>query len=175
VSRIGKQPVLIPEGVTVTIDNNTVKIEGKLGTLTYETRPEVKIEEKEGQIVLSVDSVANSNYWGLTRSLINNMIVGVTKGYSRTLEVIGTGYRISEQKGYLIFFVGHSHNIWYEIPEGIKTEIKGSKLTLTGIDKQKVNQSAAVIRSFRKPEPYKGKGIKYSDEIIRRKAGKTAG
>jgi len=175
VSRIGKQPVLIPEGVTVTIDNNVITVKGKLGELTREIKQDVQVEVKDGQVVFSITNPLNSKYWGLYRSLTEGMIAGVTKGFTRTLEVIGTGYKISEKKGYLIFYVGHSHDIWYEIPQGIKVEIKGNKVTLGGIDKQKVNQSAAVIRTFRKPEPYKGKGIKYSDEVIKRKAGKTAG
>lgn len=174
-SRIGKQPVLIPEGVTVTFKNSIITVKGKLGELTQLVKQDVQVEVKENKVVFSVTDSAMGKYWGLYRSLTESMVGGVTKGYTRTMEVVGTGYKISEKNGYLIFYVGHSHDIWYEIPTGIKTEIKGNKVTLSGIDKQKVNQSAAVIRTFRKPEPYKGKGIKYSDEVIKLKAGKTAG
>ncbi len=174
-SRIGKQAIAIPEGVSVDVKDGLVTVKGKLGSLERKMRPEVKLSVGDAKLEFTVENPEHSKYWGLERSLINNMVIGVTQGYKRSLELVGTGYRITQKGNYLVFFVGHSHDIWFELPEGITAEIKVNKLTLSGIDKQKVNQAAAVIRGFRKPEPYKGKGIKYSDEIIRRKAGKTAG
>lgn len=174
-SRIGKQSVVLPKAVTVEVKDGLVTVKGKLGSLERKMRPEVKLDVKDGSLNFSVENSDDNKYWGLERSLINNMVIGVSQGYTRSLELIGTGYRISQSGSYLVFFVGHSHDIWYELPEGITAEVKANKLTLSGTDKQKVNQAAAIIRGFRKPEPYKGKGIKYSDEIIKRKAGKTAG
>lgn len=172
-SRIGKQPVQIPEGVDFKIEGRKVTVTGSLGTLSQEIRPEVIVTREGNTVSFSVASVDDANYWGLSRTLVENMIIGVTKGYSKQLEVVGIGYRVEVKNNYLVVFVGHSHDIWYEIPEGIKLEAKGMKVTVSGADKQKVGQATAVIRSFRKPEPYKGKGIKYVDEVIRRKAGKS--
>ena len=172
-SRIGKNPVVIPEGVTVNIDGNVISVKGKLGELSYTKRDEVKIVQEDGRLVFSVESPEFSSYWGLTRTLVANMVEGVSKGYSKTLEVVGTGYKITQKGKYLVFFLGHSHDIWYEVPEGITAEVKDNKVTLKGFDKQKVGQAAAVIRSFRKPEPYKGKGVRYLGEVIKRKAGKS--
>ncbi len=174
-SRIGKQAIVIPEGVSVDVKDGLVTVKGKLGSLERKMRPEVKLSVEDAKLEFTVENPEHSKYWGLERSLINNMVIGVTEGYKKSLELVGTGYRINQNGNYLVFFVGHSHDIWFELPEGITAEVKANKVTLSGTDKQKVNQAAAVIRGFRKPEPYKGKGIKYSDEIIRRKAGKTAG
>ncbi len=172
-SRIGKQPIQIPEGVDLKIEGQKVTVSGALGVLSHEIRPEVTLARVDNAVQLSVSSAQDSNYWGLSRTLIDNMITGVTKGYSKQLEIVGVGYRVEVKNEYLVIFVGHSHDIWYEIPKGIKIDVKGMKITISGADKQQVGQSAAVIRSLRKPEPYKGKGIKYVDEVIRRKAGKS--
>lgn len=172
-SRIGKQPVQIPEGVDVKIENQKVVVKGPLGELTQIIRPEVTVSKEENLVKFSIASIDSAKYWGLSRTLVNNMVIGVTKGYSRGLEIVGVGYRVEVKNGYLILFVGHSHDIWYEIPKGINVDVKGMKITLTGTDKQAIGQAAAVIRSLRKPEPYKGKGIKYANEVIRRKAGKS--
>jgi len=173
VSRIGKNPVIVPEDVTVKIDGNVIFVKGKLGELSYTKRDEVSVSQEGNKLVFSVESPEYSSYWGLTRTLVANMVEGVSKGYSKTLEVVGTGYKITQKGKYLVFFLGHSHDIWYEIPEGITAEVKDNKVTLKGYDKQKVGQAAAVIRSFRKPEPYKGKGVRYHGEVIKRKAGKS--
>jgi large subunit ribosomal protein L6 len=173
VSRIGKNPVVIPEGVTVNVEGSVVSVKGGLGNLTYTKRDEVNVDVEGNSIVFSVDKPEFSSYWGLTRTLVANMVEGVSKGFSRTLEVIGTGYKITQKGKYLVFFLGHSHDIWYEVPEGLTAEIKDNKVTIKGYDKQQVGQAAAVIRSFRKPEPYKGKGVRYLGETIRKKAGKS--
>ncbi len=172
-SRIGKNPIVIPEGVTVKVEGNDISVKGKLGELTYTKRDEVNVNLDGNTVVFSVENSEYSSYWGLTRTLVANMVEGVSNGFSKTLEVIGTGYKITQKGKYLVFFLGHSHDIWYEVPEGITAEIKDNKVTLKGFDKQKVGQAAAVIRSFRKPEPYKGKGVRYLNEVIKRKAGKS--
>lgn len=172
-SRIGKNPVVLPEGVTVDLEGSLVSVKGKLGALTYTKRSEVNITREGDSLVFSVDNPEFSSYWGMTRTLVANMVEGVSKGYSKTLEVIGTGYKITQKGKYLVFFLGHSHDIWYEIPEGLTAEIKANKVTINGYDKQRVGQAAAIIRSFRKPEPYKGKGVRYLGEVIKKKAGKS--
>ena len=172
-SRIGKNPVVLPEGVTVDLKGSLISVKGKLGTLTYDKRDEVNVSLENNTLVFSVDNPEFSSYWGMTRTLVANTVEGVSKGYSKTLEVIGTGYKITQKGRYLVFFLGHSHDIWYEIPEGLTAEIKANKVTINGYDKQKVGQAAAVIRSFRKPEPYKGKGVRYLGEVIKKKAGKS--
>ena len=167
-SRIGRLPVAIPAGVTVTIaENNKVTVKGPKGELTREFVPEMTIEEKEGHIVVTRpnDLKRNKALHGLTRSLINNMVTGVSNGYEKTLEINGVGYRAAKQ--------GYSHPVEMEDPDGVETTVDGNKIVVKGIDKEKVGQYAAEIREKRKPEPYKGKGIKYSDEVIRRKVGKT--
>lgn len=172
-SRIGKNPVVLPEGVTVDLKGDVVSVKGKLGELTYTKRSEVNVNLENNSLVFSIDNPEFSSYWGMTRTLVANMVEGVSKGYSKTLEVIGTGYKITQKGKYLVFFLGHSHDIWYEIPEGLTADIKGNKVTINGYDKQQVGQAAAVIRSFRKPEPYKGKGVRYLGEVIKKKAGKS--
>ena len=175
-SRIGRLPVAIPAGVTVTIaENNKVTVKGPKGELTREFVPEMTIEEKEGHIVVTRpnDLKRNKALHGLTRTLINNMVVGVTDGYTKTLEVNGVGYRAQKQGKKLVLNLGYSHPVEMEDPEGLETKVEDNKIIVTGIDKEKVGQYAAEIRSTRAPEPYKGKGIKYDYEVIRRKVGKT--
>ena len=175
-SRIGRLPVAIPAGVTVTIaENNKVTVKGPKGELTREFVPEMTIEEKEGHIVVTRpnDLKRNKALHGLTRSLINNMVTGVSNGYEKTLEINGVGYRAAKQGKKLVLTLGYSHPVEMEDPDGVETTVDGNKIVVKGIDKEKVGQYAAEIREKRKPEPYKGKGIKYSDEIIRRKVGKT--
>ena len=175
-SRIGRLPVAIPAGVTVTIaENNKVTVKGPKGELTREFVPEMTIEEKEGHIVVTRpnDLKRNKALHGLTRSLINNMATGVSNGYEKTLEINGVGYRAAKQGKKLVLTLGYSHPVEMEDPDGVETTVDGNKIVVKGIDKEKVGQYAAEIREKRKPEPYKGKGIKYSDEVIRRKVGKT--
>ena len=175
-SRIGRLPVAIPAGVTVTIaENNKVTVKGPKGELTREFVPEMTIEEKEGHIVVTRpnDLKRNKALHGLTRSLINNMVTGVSNGYEKTLEINGVGYRAAKQGKKLVLTLGYSHPVEMEDPDGVETTVDGNKIVVKGIDEEKVGQYAAEIREKRKPEPYKGKGIKYSDETIRRKVGKT--
>ena len=175
-SRIGRLPVAIPAGVTVTIaENNKVTVKGPKGELTREFVPEMTIEEKEGHIVVTRpnDLKRNKALHGLTRSLINNMVTGVSNGYEKTLEINGVGYRAAKQGKKLVLALGYSHPVEMEDPDGVETTVDGNKIVVKGIDKEKVGQYAAEIREKRKPEPYKGKGIKYQTETIRRKVGKT--
>ena len=176
-SRIGRMPVHVPAGVTVTVaDNNVVTVKGPLGTLTEALCPRMTIKQ-EGN-VLTVerpsDDKEDRSLHGLTRALLNNMVVGVTQGYSKQLEIIGVGYRVAQQGKTITFNLGYSHVINITEPEGIKFETPNTNtIVISGPDKQQVGQIAANIRSKRPPEPYLGKGIKYSDETIRRKAGKA--
>ena len=176
-SRIGRMPIAIPAGVTVTIaENNKVTVKGPKGTLERVLPEELTIKEEDGHVVVSRpnDLKRMKSLHGLTRTLINNMIVGVTNGYEKVLEVNGVGYRAAKQGKKLTLNLGYSHPVEMEDPEGIETVIEGqNKITVKGIDKEKVGQYAAEIRDKRRPEPYKGKGIKYADEVIRRKVGKT--
>ena len=176
-SRIGRMPVAIPAGVTVTIaENNNVTVKGPKGTLERELPVEMNIKEEDGHIVVTRpnDLKKMKSLHGLTRTLINNMIHGVTEGYEKVLEVNGVGYRAAKQGKKLVLSLGYSHPVEMEDPEGIETVLEGqNKITVKGISKEKVGQYAAEIRDKRRPEPYKGKGIKYADEVIRRKVGKT--
>ena len=176
-SRIGRMPVAIPAGVTVTIaENNVVTVKGPKGTLVRELAPEMEIKEEDGHIIVSRpnDLKRMKSLHGLTRTLINNMIHGVTEGYEKKLEVNGVGYRAQKQGKKLTLSLGYSHPVEMEDPEGIETVLDGQSIIIVkGISKEKVGQYAAEIRDKRRPEPYKGKGIKYADEVIRRKVGKT--
>jgi len=175
-SRIGRQPVVIPAGVTVEIkEGNVVTVKGPKGTLERALPIEMTIEEKEGQIVVSRpnDLKRMKSLHGLTRTLIHNMVIGVSEGYKKNLEVNGVGYRAAKQGKKLVLNLGYSHPVEMEDPEGIETAVDGNKIVVSGISKEKVGQYAAEIRGKRAPEPYKGKGIKYADEVIRRKVGKT--
>ena len=176
-SRIGRMPIAIPAGVTVTIaENNKVTVKGPKGTLERVLPAEMSIKEEDGQIIVTrpSDLKKMKSLHGLTRTLINNMIVGVTAGYEKKLEINGVGYRAQKQGKKLVLSLGYSHPVEMEDPEGIETVLEGqNKITVKGISKEKVGQYAAEIRDKRRPEPYKGKGIKYADEVIRRKVGKT--
>ncbi|MDO4474143.1 MAG: 50S ribosomal protein L6 [Eubacteriales bacterium] len=176
-SRIGRLPIAIPAGVTVEIaENNVVTVKGPKGTLTKELPVEMEIKQEDGQVVVTRpnDLKRMKSLHGLTRTLINNMVVGVTDGYKKTLEVNGVGYRAAKAGNKLTLSLGYSHPVEMIDPEGVETVLEGqNKIIVQGIDKEKVGQYAAEIRDKRRPEPYKGKGIKYSDEVIRRKVGKT--
>ena len=176
-SRIGRMPIAIPAGVTVTIaENNKVTVKGPKGTLERVLPAEMSIKEEDGQIIVSrpSDLKKMKSLHGLTRTLINNMIVGVTAGYEKKLEINGIGYRAQKQGKKLVLSLGYSHPVEMEDPEGLESTMEGQNVIIVkGIDKEKVGQYAAEIRDKRRPEPYKGKGIKYADEVIRRKVGKT--
>ena len=176
-SRIGRLPIAIPAGVTVEIaENNQVTVTGPKGTLSRELPTEMKIEKDGESIVVTRpnDLKRMKSLHGLTRTLINNMVVGVTAGYKKELEVNGVGYKAQKQGKTLVLSLGYSHPVEMTDPEGVESTLEGqNKIIITGIDKEKVGQYAAEIRDKRRPEPYKGKGIKYSDEVIRRKVGKT--
>jgi large subunit ribosomal protein L6 len=175
-SRIGRLPVVVPAGVTVDVQpGNVVTVKGPKGTLTRELSDEMTIEVKENEIVVTRpdDLKRHKALHGLTRALIHNMVVGVTDGFQKTLEINGVGYRAQKQGKKLVLSLGYSHPVEMEDPEGVESTVEGNKIIVKGISKEKVGQYAANIREKRGPEPYKGKGIKYSDEIIRRKVGKT--
>ena len=176
-SRIGRLPVAIPAGVTVEVaEGNKVTVKGPKGTLVRDLAPEMEIKVEAGQVVVTRpnDLKRMKSLHGLTRTLINNMIVGVTEGYQKVLEINGVGYRAAKQGKTLTLSLGYSHPVVMEDPEGVESVLEGqNKIIVKGIDKEKVGQYAAEIREKRAPEPYKGKGIKYADEVIRRKVGKT--
>ena len=176
-SRIGRLPIAIPAGVTVEIaENNKVTLKGPKGTLERVLPTEMKIEKDGESIVVTRpnDLKRMKSLHGLTRTLINNMVVGVTAGYKKELEVNGVGYKAQKQGKTLVLSLGYSHPVEMTDPEGVDSAVEGqNKIIITGIDKEKVGQYAAEIRDKRRPEPYKGKGIKYADEVIRRKVGKT--
>ncbi len=175
-SRIGKQPIAVPAGVTVTISaDNEVVVKGPKGTLTqsFDTAMNIALEENNVVVTRPNDLKRNRALHGLTRTLIANMIEGVTNGFPKVLEINGVGYRAQKQGKKLVLSLGYSHPVEMEDPEGLTSAVDGNKITVSGIDKAAVGQYAAEIRDKRKPEPYKGKGIKYIDEVIRRKEGKT--
>ena len=175
-SRIGRMPVAIPAGVTVEIaEGNKVTVKGPKGTLVRELPHEMEIKIEDGHVIVSRpnDLKRMKSLHGLTRTLIHNMTIGVSEGYTKTLEVNGVGYRAAKAGKKLTLNLGYSHPVEMEDPEGIETKVDGNKIVVSGISKEKVGQYAAEIRDKRRPEPYKGKGIKYDDEVIRRKVGKT--
>ena len=175
-SRIGRLPVVVPAGVTVEItEDNHVTVKGPKGTLEKFLPVEMGIKVEDGHVVVTRpnDLKRMKSLHGLTRTLIHNMIVGVSEGYTKTLEVNGVGYRAQKSGKKLTLSLGYSHPVEMEDPEGIETKVDGNKIVVSGINKEQVGQYAAEIREKRKPEPYKGKGIKYADEVIRRKVGKT--
>lgn len=174
-SRIGRMPIAIPAGVEVKLDGTTLTVKGKNGTLTQTFNSDMIIKVDAGVITVERPSEQKNHkaLHGLTRTLIANMIEGVTEGYKKELEVVGVGYRVSMAGTKLVLELGYSHKIEMEQPEGIKFEVQDLKITVSGADKQKVGQVAAEVRSKRPPEPYHGKGVKYVDEHIRRKSGKA--
>ena len=175
-SRIGRLPVVIPAGVTVEVkENNYVVVKGSKGTLERNLPVEMDIKVEDGHVIVTRpnDLKKMKSQHGLTRTLIQNMVTGVNEGYQKVLEVNGVGYRAAKQGKKLVLSLGYSHPVEMEDPEGLETTVEGNKITVKGISKEKVGQYAAEIREKRKPEPYKGKGIKYADEVIRRKVGKT--
>ena len=182
-SRIGKKPVEIPAGVTITVSaDNTITVKGPKGSLTQAVDRDITVEITDGQMELKrpTDQIRHRAMHGLYRSLVNNMVKGVTEGYKRNLELVGVGYKAVNTGNTLDLALGYSHNIIFEVPSEMKVTTlteKGQnpKIFLEGIDKQLIGQVAAKLRSLRKPEPYKGKGVKYAGEILRRKAGKSAG
>jgi large subunit ribosomal protein L6 len=182
-SRIGKKPVALPKGVTVTVGtDNIMVVKGPKGELKQAVDRDIKVEVSEGQVefVRPTDQIRHRALHGLYRSLASNMVKGVTDGYKRQLELIGVGFKASNQGNLLDLALGYSHNIIFEIPKELKlvtAQEKGEnpKITLEGVDKQLIGQVAAKIRGLRKPEPYKGKGIRYLGEVVRKKAGKAAG
>ena len=175
-SRIGKAPITVPAGVNVSVDGSKVTVKGPKGELSMNVAPSMKVELNEGVLTVSRpdDEKQNRSLHGLTRTLINNMVVGVNEGFSKTLEVNGVGYRAAKEGKNLVLNVGYSHQVIMPEIEGIEVEVPNpNQIIIKGIDKQKVGQFAAEVRGKRPPEPYKGKGIKYDYEVIRRKEGKT--
>ncbi len=182
-SRIGKQPITIPAGVTVTVGaDNMVTVKGPKGTLTETIDRDIKVEVKEGEVLVTrpTDQIRHRAMHGLYRSLLSNTVKGVTEGYKKNLELVGVGFKASNVGNVLDLALGYSHNIIFEIPSELSVTTATEKgknplISLESIDKQLLGAVAAKLRSLRKPEPYKGKGVKYTDEILRRKAGKAAG
>ena len=174
-SRIGKKPIAIPKGVEVKLKGAQLTIKGPKGELNLSVHPDVKLDMEGDSISVSVvdETRESRSIHGLFRVLIDNMVTGVTKGFERVLEIVGVGYRAELKGRTAVFNLGYSHPINFELPEGIDAKIEKTKITLSGIDRELLGMTAAKIRSFRKPDPYKGKGIKYAGEMIRRKAGKA--
>lgn len=177
-SRIGRKPIAVPAGVDITIDGTDIRVKGPKGELRQTFRPEMQIVREEGQLRVErpSDSKTDRALHGLTRALLSNMVEGVTEGFKKTLEIVGVGYRAEKKGNTLVLHVGYSHVIEYPEPEGITISTpNATTVVVEGIDRQKVGQVAAEIRAYRPPEPYKGKGIRYQGEIVRRKAGKAGG
>lgn len=175
-SRIGRLPIDVPSGVEITIDGSAVKVKGPKGELALVVASPIAVALEDGQLLVTRpdDERASRSLHGLTRTLIANQIMGVTEGYTKGLEVVGTGYRVAAKGESLEFALGYSHSITVDPPAGISFTVEGNnKVTVTGIDKQAVGEVAANIRKLRKPEPYKGKGVRYAGEVVRRKAGKS--
>ena len=175
-SRIGKQPVAVPAGVDVSIDGQHVTVKGPKGTLEHTVAEPIAVKLEDGAVSVTRpdDERTSRSLHGLTRTLIDNMVVGVTQGYSKAMEIVGTGYRVVAKGGDLEFSLGYSHTILVKAPEGITFTVESpTRFSVNGIDKQQVGELAANIRKLRKPEPYKGKGVRYADEVVRRTAGKA--
>ncbi|GAB6177892.1 50S ribosomal protein L6 [Desulfobaculum senezii] len=175
-SRIGKRPIAVPSGVEITVGKSQVDVKGPKGSLSTPLHHKIEVKQEGSELVVTRvdDSGLARAQHGLRRSLLANMVEGVTKGFEKTLEVVGVGYRVNVQGKKVVLNVGYSHPVEFDLPAGIEAKAEGTKLTISGCDKQAVGEVAAQIRRVRKPEPYKGKGIKYVDEVIRRKAGKSA-
>lgn len=174
-SRVGKLPVTIPSGVTITVDASEITVAGPKGTLKQFTMPGVTVKLEENQLIVTRenDEPKNRAKHGLMRALLNNMVQGVSQGFSKKLEINGVGYRVNTQGADLKFNLGFSHDVIFKLPQGVAAVTEQNTITVSGIDKQQVGQVAAEIRALKKPEPYKGKGIKYADERIIRKSGKS--
>ncbi len=175
-SRIGKKPITIPQGVKVTINGNLVSVQGPKGKLETAVPNGVKVEQQDGDLVALRDDDSKAALHGLTRALVNNAVEGVTKGWTKELEIVGIGYRAEMKgKGTVVFSLGYSHPIEYPLPTGIEVAVdpKQTRLTVTGIDRQKVGQVAAEMRGLRPPDPYKNKGVRYLGEKLKKKVGKT--
>lgn len=175
-SRIGKKPIAIPKGVTVKIEGNTVAVQGPKGKLETQVPAGIKVEQQDGHLVATRENDSQAALHGLARALVNNAVEGVTKGWTRDLEIVGIGYRAElKGKGVVVFNLGYSHPIEYPLPSGIEVTVdpKQTKLTVTGIDRQKVGQVAAEMRGLRPPDPYKNKGVRYAGERLKKKVGKT--
>lgn len=184
-SRIGKLPISVPAGVTVDYTEGVVSVKGPKGELSQKVDPSIKVKIEDGHITFEIDEESavdrkqKQSFHGLYRALVNNMVVGVSEGYKKTLELVGVGYRVSNQGNVIEFSLGYTHPIFIELPKEVKVETKSERnqnplLMLESCDKQLLGQICAKIRSFRKPEPYKGKGILFKGEVIRRKSGKSA-
>jgi large subunit ribosomal protein L6 len=175
-SKIGKQPINIPRGVEVRLDGRMVVVKGPKGELIRDLPGGISVEIKDGQLIVSSsDKIKNVNaLWGLMRALIFNMVKGVTDGFEKKLEIEGVGYKASLQGDKLVLSLGFSHPVEFEVPKGIELKVEKNVISVFGVDKELVGQTAANIRAFKKPEPYKGKGIRYQGEVVRRKAGKKA-
>ena len=177
-SRIGRMPIAIPAGVTVEVNGNVVTAKGSKGELVKEMHPDMIIEVNGNEVIVSrpSENKMHKSLHGLTRTLVNNMIIGVNEGYKKELDVVGVGYRVAMENGKLVMNLGFSHQVIVEAVEGIKIEAPTpNKIIISGLDKQLVGQFAADVRKKRPPEPYKGKGIRYTGEVVRRKEGKTGG
>ena len=174
-SRIGKQPIVVPNGTTVTLDGQTVKVKGPKGELTWSVAPEIEMKLENGELTLAPrdDTPRARSMWGLSRSLVGNMVTGVSEGFERTLELVGVGYRAAMKGNALSLQLGLSHDVDVDPPAGVSFAVpKQTEIKISGIDKQVVGEVAAKIRKYRPPEPYKGKGIRYAGETVRRKEGK---
>lgn len=174
-SRIGKKPVEAPSGVTVAVDGQTVKVKGPKGELAHKVHDAVVVDFKDGKVSVAPrdGSKEARAMWGMSRTMVSNLVEGVTKGFEKKLEITGVGYRASVQGKNLVLALGYSHDVVYPVPDGIQIVTgKPTEITVSGIDRQRVGQVAAEIRDFRRPEPYKGKGVKYAGEFIFRKEGK---
>ena len=175
-SRIGRKPITIPAGVTVELADGHIKVAGPKGTLELDILPGIAIEQNEAVLNVSktVETAETGRLYGLTRTLVDNMVVGVSQGFTRVLEINGVGFRAAVAGNVITLSLGFSHPVIFTLPAGVEAKVEKNAITLSGFDKQLVGQVAANLRALKKPEPYKGKGIKYAEEHIRRKAGKTA-
>lgn len=176
-SRIGQNPISLPEGVSISFEDNLVKVNGKMGNMEFNTHKDMKVVESEGVVTVkrNADNREQKSLHGTTRQIINNMVIGVSEGFVKELEIIGVGYQAQVQGKRLQLQLGYSHDIYFDMPDGITITANRTEVKVEGIDKQLVGAVAAKIRSFRPPEPYKGKGIRYKDEYVRSKQGKTVG
>jgi large subunit ribosomal protein L6 len=174
-SRVGKLPIAIPSGVTITIDPAEITVAGSKGTLKQFTMPDITVTQEGNEVIVTRanDEPKIRAKHGLMRALLNNMVTGVSQGFSKKLEINGVGYRVAQQGTDLKLNLGFSHDVIYKVPAGVSTTVEGTNITVSGIDRQQVGQVAAEIRALKKPEPYKGKGIKYEGERILRKSGKS--